>query len=483
MNLFREGQFGLVSCLSLFSAGTVAASQPAQKTEVRRPNFIFILSDDNGWTDMAFPMDRRVADSQSDYHQTPNLERMAHNGMRFSCGYTSAAVSSPSRRSIQFGETPIRQGSMEFEESHRRDKNSQLTIPTVLKSIDPDYRTAHYGKWDIRADITPEDLGYDESDGNTGNSHGNLSRTYEGKYLPYELVEDPKRMFHLTERGLNFIKRQVAADRPFYLQISHYALHEGYQSTSETYTKYNKMKRGAKHADPGYAAMLDDLDDAVGRILDAVERYGIADNTYIIFMADNGAQESIPQVLPPIEKMSHPDIFKRQLRNYPLRGGKWVLYEGGIRVPFIMVGPGVKKDSQCDTPIVGWDLLPTIADLAGYEKPMPENVDGRSFSGLLSTGQGVIERPYGGSLFFHRYHAVYGHSAVIRGNYKLVIRDSGEMELYDLVADLGERTNIAAQHPDLCRSMKADLKAYMESVNAEALKGFQGKPALKYTEK
>lgn len=444
---------------------------------VESPNIIFILSDDQGWANLSYPMDRNLQESQSDYHQTPNMERMARMGMRFSNGYASAAVSSPSRRSIQYGETPIRQGSVAFGKTHERGTD-RITIPAVLKSINPLYRTAHYGKWDFRADLFPEDLGYDESDGCTGNAQGNLSRTADDGFPAYELTTDPKRMNSLTDRSVNFMKRQVAAKHPFYLQISHYAMHEGYQSTEATYRKYAKMKRGMKHYDPGWAAMQDDFDQTVGVLLDQIERLGISHNTYVIFLSDNGAQEAIPQILPPPEKMAHPSVHGRQLRNYPLRGGKWVLYEGGIRVPFLIMGPGIAGGTQCDVPVVGWDLLPTIADLAGYTRSMPANIDGGSLKTVLENeGKGEVKRLHE-SFFFHRYHATYPHSAVRKGDYKLIRQvKTGKVELYNLKTDIGEVHDISAEHPEVCRLLIRELDQYMESVHAEALRGFQGKPA------
>src|SRR5690606_11246788 len=172
-----------------------------------------------------------IPESKSDYFETPNIDRMARSGIRFSQAYSPASICSPSRRSILFGQTPARLGDESFSEnvspSHYPDK---LTIPRMLKALDPSYRTAHYGKWDLRANIFPEELGYDESDGDTRNAHGHLMTEENDKWTDVFVNNDPKRMVSITHRAVNFIERQVKAGRPFYLQISHYAPHVDIQT-------------------------------------------------------------------------------------------------------------------------------------------------------------------------------------------------------------------------------------------------------------
>ena len=186
-------------------------------------------------------------------------------------------------------------------------------------------------------------------------------------------------------------------------------------------------------------------------------------------MADNGAAEFIPPVK---NKLDHPSVFATPPRNSPLRGGKWVLYEGGIRVPFIVSGPGVKAGAQCDVPVAGWDLLPTLADLAGYKHPLPADLDGGSFRALLAHGEGAVARPQE-PLIFHRYTSGYPHSAIRMGDDKLVkIWKTGGLELYDLRTDPGERTDLAARRPERVRELHAQLMAYLRRVDAEVLRGY-----------
>ncbi len=433
----------------------------------KSPNFILILTDDQGWTSTSVQMDDNLPGSRSDFYETPQLERLSALGKRFSRGYSPAAICSPSRRSILFGQTPARQGDRRFAITHHPDSGDRLTIPLVLKSVDPAYRTAHYGKWDLRADVYPEDLGYDESDGNTGNGHGNMNSSSVAKWTEYFIGSDPKKIESLTGRAVNFMKRQVASDHPFYLQVSHYATHVDIQAREETLEKYWKRDPGKIHGNPGFAAMTDDLDRGVGEIIDMVYELGIEDHTYIIYMSDNGGVELIPQTN---QKMIDPGDYSRLRRNYPLRGGKWTLYEGGIRVPFIVAGPGIQPGSQTDASVAGWDILPTVADLAGYSGDIPADVDGMSFRELLTEQKSPTTDWDRRPLIFHRFNDHYPHSAVIVGNYKLVkLWKTGKLELFNLAVDPGETRNIALDQTQKTEELAVILKSYLREVEAEIL--------------
>lgn len=438
-------------------------SPGANAQEQKRPNIIFILADDLGWSSLSVSMDRLHPDGKSDYHKTPNLEKLAAQGMRFSRGYAGASICSPSRRSILYGRTPARLGDESFAKNYQPSSTSTRSLPQVLKGIDTRYRTAHFGKWDMRAAFFPEDAGYDESDGNTGNRTGDLMSGDDDKWTSYFIVDDPKKAFSLTARANNFMQRQVRAGNPFYLQISHYATHVDVQSTRETRDKVQSRKLGSKDRHPGFAAMLEDLDKAIGDVMKEVERLGIADNTYIIFMADNGATEFFPPVK---NRLDHPDKFEAPMRNAPLRGGKWTLYEGGIRVPMIVKGPGVAANSYCDVPVVGWDLLSTFADLAGGASATTETPDGGSFAGVLrNNGSGSVKRP-ARELVFHRYNNGYPHSALIDGNLKVIkFWKTGAVELYDLSSDPGERNDLASSQKKKAGELSARLTAYLDKVN------------------
>lgn len=427
-----------------------------------RPNIIFILADDLGWSNLSIPMDPDNAASVSDFHETPNLNKLAQQGMRFSRGYASASICSPSRRSILLGLTPARLGDESFAQKYDPRLTQHPTIPRVLKAIDARYRTAHYGKWDMRGGFHPEDAGYDESDGNTGNRHGNMLDGDDDKWTAHFMHDDPKQVFTLAHRAINFMQREVKAGNPFYLQISHYATHVDMQTQPDTYARFKAKPGGEKHAEPGLAGMLYDLDRSIGMVLEIVDQLGVRDNTYIFFMADNGAPEFIPPVK---NRLDHPATFKARMRNFPLRGGKWTLYEGGIRVPFIVAGPGVRANSHCATPVVGWDLLPTFSELAGS---LTTTEDGGSFASLLKNGgDGKVKR-HAGELVFHRYNKAYPHSALIDGDFKLLkFWKSGKVELYNLRDDIGEEKDIAREHPEKAKALATKLARYLGRVNPE----------------
>ncbi len=431
------------------------------------PNIIFILADDLGWSSLSCSMDARL-DATSDFHDTPNLARLADNGMRFSRGYASASICSPSRRGILFGQTPARLGSETFPERYNPATSHHRPLPVVLKSVNHRYKAAHFGKWDMRAGFFPEDAGYDESDGNTGNRHGDLMTDRDDKWRTQFVADDPKKMYSLTARAINFMERQTREGNPFYLQVSHYATHVDLQAKRETYERYQSKKPGVKDADPAFAAMLADLDHSIGMLLDAIERLGLGDNTYVIFSTDNGATEFFPPVK---NRLDHPSSFELPMRNYPLRGGKWTLYEGGIRVPMIVRGPGVKANSQCDVPVVGWDLLPTFAELAGGRTSDVDVLDGGSFAELLhNDGQGSVERPTR-ELIFHRYNNSYLHSALIDGDFKIIkFWNTGKLELYDLSRDRGELTDIAAKNRKKAAAMEKRLEEYLDEVGLREIR-------------
>ncbi len=456
---------------------TGSSNRPANLPQATPPNIIFILTDDQGWTSLSSRMQNNVPESASDYYETPNLDRFARAGMRFTRGYAPASICSPTRRSIQFGQTPIRQGEEEFAGRYKPGGQTPRSIPQVLKGIDPRYKAAHLGKWDFRAQITPEQVGYDVSDGDTGNKNGNLVQVKGDKWDEHYLTEDPKKINTLTERAIEFMQKQTAAQAPFYLQLSHYATHVNIETKPATLDYFTKKKEGKRHTNAAWAGMLFDLDAGIGQILDEVEKLGLSDNTYIFMMADNGATEFLPPVK---NRLDHPSKFEQPMRNYPLRGGKWVLYEGGIRVPFMVMGPGIKAGTQCDVPVVGWDLLPTFAELAGSVSRSEPDRDGGSFLSLLkNAGQGTVNRPIK-DLYFHRYHNTYPHSAIISGNDKLVyFWKTGKKELYDLGSDKGEQKDVAKSNPAKVKELNTRLWNYIKQHNPGLLTAYSGNALVK----
>ena len=452
----------LIVIAALWGAGRLEA-QP-----VPRPNIILILTDDLGWSCLSAKMDDRQPDSRSDYYETPHIEKFVKQSMRFSRGYAPDPICTPSRRSIQFGQTSIRQGDEAFVARYAPGKTTDRSIPQVLKAIDHRYQAAHFGKWDLRAKITPEQLGYDVSDGDTGNKNGDISSERGEKWTQKYLIDNPKQIDSITHRSIRFIKQQVKAHQPFYLQVSHYATHVNFETQPATYERLRSKPVGKKHDNAAWAGMINDLDASIGNLLNTVEALGIEDNTYIFLMADNGAVEFIPPVS---NRLDPPASFPTPMRNYPLRGGKWTLYEGGIRVPFIVRGPGIKPGSQSDISVTGVDLLPTFSELAGDKSGRGQNRDGGSLVPVLThNGKGRVER-FSEELYFHRYNNNYPHSAIISGDYKLIkFWKTQKTELYDLSRDIGEVRDISKEEAVVARQLEEKLKKYMKEVNPELIR-------------
>lgn len=429
----------------------------------KRPNIILILTDDLGWSSLSSAMDRHIAGAKSDYHETPAIDRMIREGMRFSRGYAPDPICTPSRRSIQFGQTSLHQGDEEFAGNYKNATARPRSIPETLKSIDPSYAAAHFGKWDLRADITPEHLGYDQSDGDTGNRDGDLSQERGEKWLKEYLHDNPKQIDSLTARAIRFMARQSGADKPFYLQVSHYATHVNFETKPQTHRKFADKKKGTMHDNTAWAGMIYDLDAGIGRLFEALDSLGLSENTYVFFMADNGGVEFVPPVS---NRLDPPSAFSKPMRNAPLRGGKWTLYEGGIRVPFIVKGPGIKAGTQSDVPVAGWDLLPTFSELAGNSPLTDDRVDGGSFVSLLKNdGKGNVVRP-SEDFYFHRFHNSYPHSAIISGSYKLIhFWKTGTTEFYDLAKDPGEIRNIRDKEKARAAMMEKRLFSYIRKTN------------------
>ena len=426
----------------------------------KSPNFIIILTDDQGWNGTSVQMMDTNIQSKSDYHQTPNVEKLANRGMRFSSTYASAPVCSPSRYSIQFGQTParlkmIRVGMNTDHINHQ----SSFTIPKLLKKINSNYKAAHFGKWGI--DVDPSELGYDQSDGITGNKEGGFTYKSNKKQWQNNINRDPKKIFSTTQKAINFIEKQAKSNTPFFLQISHYAVHSDVMMRKETLAKYKKKEKGVYQKHVGFAAMTEDLDTGVGLLIDRVRDLGLESNTYIIYTSDNGAVPVMP-----------PRSFYKQGSNTPLSRGKWDAMEGGIRVPFIISGPKIKAGIESKTSITFSDLLPTIIDLAGYKMSLTEEIDGGSFKNILTNnGKGNVKRFSKGLIFHVPYENAIAlkraHSAIIIDKFKLIkFHDNGELLLFNLNQDLEEKKNIALSYPNKTNTLEKALDTYLSNVKA-----------------
>ncbi len=458
-NFIKFAGGGLACAILGGCKGSVFKAKSSQ-----RPNIVLILTDDQGWNGTSALMHPERKDAKSDYYETPNLKRFANESMRFSQGYAPAPICTPTRRSIQYGMTPARQKGTQFSSPFKPEDH--LSIPQMLKSIDDSYAAAHFGKWGSRMGAHPEAIGYDASDGKTRNPVGGYDYKNKHHFSTYTLNDDPKRIFSVTGRAVNFMQNQVHANRPFYLQISHYAVHTDLEARKETFEKYQDKAPGKIHHNAAFAAMTEDLDTGIGKVLDKIEALEIEDDTYIFLMADNGGVPRMP--LNFSKRMAPPDP-NDPFSNHPLRGGKWTLFEGGIRVPFMVKGPGIKANTFCDEPVVGWDLLPTFYELAGGDTgKLPMGLDGRSFAKLLKNeGKGRVKRDFDG-LVFHAPFKYPGHSAIRAGDYKLVklYQPKEKLLLFNIKKDLNESEDLSEAMPEKTQELHNKLMNYLKRVDA-----------------
>ena len=422
------------------------------------PNFILILTDDQGWNGTSVKMMHDEPNSKSDYYKTPNLEKLAKRGIRFSNAYASAPVCAPSRYSIQFGKTPARLSLIRVGmNTEHIDHEGFTSIPKALKKINSKYKTAHFGKWGMGSN--PTVLGYDISDGPTKNKDGNFTNSKNQWKNVFK--DDPKNISSITKRAIEFIKSCKKENKPFYLQISHYAVHTNIESKEKSYNLLNNEAKGKQHKDVGFAAMTFDLDQGVGTLLNMIKKIGMEKNTYIIYMSDNGSVPNIPGA----------KKYEKSY-NYPLSRGKWDALEGGVRVPLIIAGPGIKNDSESAIPVSGSDLLPTIVDLAGNKSIKLTEIDGGSFADiLLNKNNDQIKRPVDGIFFHVPYKNGIAlkrpHSAIRKGDYKLVkFQDDKSILLFNLVSDKMEKINLVTQNPNKAIELEKLLDNYLVEVHA-----------------
>ena len=438
----------MITCIAILVLSISFAGVAAGEA----PNLILILSDDQGWSQVNEQAHPNLPESMSKYLVTPNMSRLATEGMRFSSGYSPAPLCTPTRRSIVCGASAARSGS-EFKSAYI--PADHMTIPRALKQANPDYQCAHFGKWGEQMISTPEQCGYDLSDGMTGNITGGMA----AKGNEYHLNRDPKRTGSVSARAIEFMKKQSQVNKPFYVQISYYAVHLRVELLESSLKKYNKKGTPDRGYTPAWAGMLEELDRGVGSILSAVDELEIGDNTFVFFMADNGGRGSIPK-----------GSLSRKPTNFPLSGAKHSLLEGGIRVPFIVRGPGVEAGSWCQVPVSGYDLLATFYALAGGKKTLPTEVDGGNIAPLLSDPVGgQVQRALDGIVF----HRPRRYESVIRqDDLKLMVKwtPAGNIKsrsLHNVKSDPTESKNLAAVAVERANELEKILLEFLKNVDAE----------------
>jgi len=448
-----------------------------------KPNIIMFFVDDWAWSASSIPMDERMANSMNQLVETPNLETLAGQGMRFRNAYGSV-MCVPSRASLLTGQSSARhQFTVEYSVTDYYDARAEyaefpvipngvrkplpenlVSIPEALRPLG--YRSAHYGKWHLDSD--PGSEGYEEHDGNVNNNPGTTLE--DVTVIPPDFT-NPKRMHGITDRTLAFMEKQQQAGHPFYVQLSHYAQHEPRECLPASRARYqdhphvvayNNGKTDPEEisarGDPAvWLGMMYDLDQTLGQLLQKVEDMGIADNTYIIVMSDNGYR--------------HEWIMEDQ----PLHARKWWSWQGGVRVPMVVRGPEIAADSLCTANVVNYDLLPTFMEWAGGDPARLQNIDGVSIAGLMK-GDTPTEEFLSRSLYFHYPHwrTSQPHSSIIKGQHKVVyfyetpVAYPGwePIMLFDLANDPGEYHNIQPQESALADALYADLTNHLAETGA-----------------
>jgi len=423
-----------------------------------KPNFVFILIDDMGWKD--------VGCYGATVYETPHIDRLATQGMRFTDAY-ACPVCSPTRASLMTGKSSARLHLTEFIPQIGRKLPAGKLIPPDFRQMLPaeeftwaealkanGYTCASIGKWHLGeehgAEFRPENQGFDHVV--LSHHHGYFNYFYpfiDTERWPYAgpLAGNPGDYLpdRLTDEALKFVEE---TRKPFFLFLSHWSVHSPYEAPEAMVAKYRV--RGLTGSKAVYAAMIESVDQSVGRVMAKLAELGLAENTVLVFMSDNGGTN--------ITSMA------------PLRGIKATLYEGGIRVPLIVRWPGhIKAGSTCRVPVISHDFYPTFLELAGLPLRPEQHRDGVSLAGLLK-GRERLE-PDRDALFWHypHYHEPSGPCGAMRmGRWKLIQHfENGRVELYDLESDIGERHDLATQMPKRTREMTDRLEAWRRTVGAQ----------------
>jgi arylsulfatase A-like enzyme len=435
----------------------------------RKPNVVFLLADDLGWSDLGV--------YGADLHQTPNLDRFAASGVRFTSAYAASPVCSPTRASILTGKQPARLHMTIWREAAQHPPldrkvlppramdhlpHSEVTLAEVFKQAG--YVTAHVGKWHLgTAEHYPRTQGFDY---NIGGTLWGAPQTFfypysgdryfrEPRYVPH--LEDGQPGEYLTDRltdeALKILERHK--DQPLYLQLWYHSVHtpiEGKPDIAERYQK--KIKSGMNHRNAHYAAMVESLDQNVGRVLAKLDELGLADNTVVVFSSDNGG-------------FINPWQGEAVTNNAPLRSGKGSLYEGGVRVPTIIRWPGVTPaGGVSDTPVCSTDFFPTLLSVTGLDSSV--RTDGVNLAPLLRNPAAKLTRE---ALYFHypHYYATTTPVSSVRvGDWKLMeYYEDGRLELYNLAEDPGEAHDLAKARPADASNLQKRLHLWLDEVGAQ----------------
>jgi len=461
----------LIPFLLTFAPTFATAQAPSQP-----PNIVLFLIDDLGWMDLGC--------QGSTYYQTPNIDQLAAQGVRFTDAYAACGVCTPTRAAILTGKYPARLLMTNWTPDGRWDPRSRLSEARFLRDLpleevtiaealrEVGYRTASIGKWHLGGPpfSLPEHHGFDINIG--GHAHGapgDYFYPYQGDWpIPstslratWNVLPDGQPDEYLTDRltdeAVKFIRD--SHDQPFFLYFPHYAVHTPLQAKPEVVARYQQVPESQRQGDPTYAAMVESVDDSVGRVLATLQELQLAENTVVIFASDNGG-------------------FWKATDHAPLRGHKGTYWEGGIRVPLIIKWPGRSVAGKVvSQPVTSTDLYPTILSATGQPSRPHQHLDGLDLTPLM-TGSDSVQTGDSWprqSLFWHFPHynnhpETVPQGAIRKGPWKLIqTYDPEGLQLYNLHDDLGETTNLATEKPDLANQLLADLDAWRKSVGADSM--------------
>ena len=451
----------LALCLAIicFACSGVSAA------DARRPNIVFIMADDLGYTDLGC--------QGSQYYETPNIDRLASQGLKLT-NYHHCQNCQPTRAALMTGQVGPRTGVYTVGGIDRFDWQSRplrpvdnvvklpldrVLIPQALKQAG--YATGMFGKWHLGEDDQhhPGQRGFDEAIVSAG-KHFDFRTSPTVEYPQGQYLAD-----FLTDKAVDFITRHK--DEPFFLYLPHYGVHSPLQAKPELIAHFEKKAAVGGHGNPVYAAMIASVDESVGRIMSHLDSLQLANNTVLIFTSDNGGvggyvREGIKQ------KGDTTD-------NAPLRSGKGSLYEGGIRVPYIVRWPGVTTSgATCDVPAIHVDMYPTLLEIAGGKAPERQPLDGESLVRLFRDSSARLQR----EAIFQHFPGYLGADPgffrttpvgiVQQGDWKLMeFFEDGRLELYNLKDDIGETRNLASTHPDKVAELKTKMQAWRTAVGAK----------------
>ena len=436
----------------------------------RPQNIVLFLIDDLGWMDLGC--------QGSTYYQTPNVDKLAAEGVRFTDAYAACAVCSPTRASILTGKYPARLLLTDWLPSGRWKPSSKLIEGRKIRGLpleeytlaetlrDAGYQTIHIGKWPLGSEpfCLPQHHGFDINI--AGNAHGAPGQyffPYQGDWaIPttplratWNVLPDGKPGEYLTSRltdeAVTIIEK--SDDKPFFLYFPHYGVHTPLEAPEELTKKYEQIPQHQQQGKPVYAAMVESIDQSVGRVLDALKSAGKTNDTVIIFTSDNGG-------------------FYKATSNAPLRANKGAYYEGGIRVPLIIKWPGLSQPGRViHEPVITNDLYPTCLAAAGLSMDPHQHMDGENLTPLLHKTE-TLSRD---SLFWHFPHynkhpSSHPSSVIRKGHWKLIESfDPATVELYNLAEDLGETCDLAEVEVKRRDSLLRELAAWRQTVGAERM--------------